>query len=386
MKSNFSRRLARLARSLWGRPAARAAARQPFRPALECLEGRALLSTLTVVNLNDNGAGSLRYELAQAHPGDTVAFAPRLHGTITLTSGELQVGQDVTIQGPGAGRLAISGNHASRVFEILGGADVTLSGLTITGGVANPAGSAFPLGSGGGIAVDRGATLTLTGAVVTGNIANAASAAAASVSVSGSGGGIYNAGTLTMIADVVRGNTANAGSALGGTSGEVDGSGGGIYNAGTLTAAESVVDGNTANAGASSYVSGGEGGGIYSSGTLSLTNVSVSNSTAEAGPVMAAQFGATSGFGGGLFIAAGTATVEGSVFASDTGNSASASAAGPGLSVVDVQGDGGAIANSGRLTVTDTLFAGDVANSGSASAHSAATVAGYGGAIENFFT
>src|SRR5262249_20968210 len=116
MKSTFSQRVARLARSLWRRPAPRAAAPPPFRPALDGLEDRALPSTLTVLNLNDAGAGSLREELARAQDGDTVVFAPRLRGTITLTSGELQVGKDVTIQGPGAGRLAVSGNHDSRVF------------------------------------------------------------------------------------------------------------------------------------------------------------------------------------------------------------------------------------------------------------------------------
>src|SRR5262245_52991032 len=159
MKSHSCKRLARLARSLWHRPAARAADRPHFRPGLESLEDRSLLSTLSVVNLNDSGAGSLRYELAQAHSGDTIVFARRLHGTITLTSGELQVGQSVTIKGPGASRVAIDGNHASRVFEILSGADVTMSGLTVTGGVANAAGSGSLSGSGGGIYVDGGATL-----------------------------------------------------------------------------------------------------------------------------------------------------------------------------------------------------------------------------------
>jgi hypothetical protein len=47
MKSNFPRRVASLARSLWRRPAARAAARPRSRPALEGLEGRSLLSAAT---------------------------------------------------------------------------------------------------------------------------------------------------------------------------------------------------------------------------------------------------------------------------------------------------------------------------------------------------
>jgi phospholipase/lecithinase/hemolysin len=343
-----------------------------------------LPNTLTVTNLNDSGIGSLRYELALAGDGDTIVFAPQAHCTITLTSGELQVGRSVTIQGPGTGALVISGNHTSRVFEILSGADAAISGLTVTGGVANPAGSASLVGAGGGIAVDRGATLTLTTALVAGNTANAASAAADSATpVSGTGGGIYNAGTLNMSGDAVRGNTANAGSALGATGGEVDGSGGGIYNAGTLSLAYSVVSGNTANAGASSFASGGQGGGIYTSGTLTLTGDWVSDNTADTGPVTAPLFGTISGSGGGLFITgAGTATVQGSTFARDTGNAASASATDPQVSVADVEGDGGGIFNQGQLTLTSTLFSGDVANSGSASAQSA-TAVGKGGAIDS---
>src|SRR5215831_16738969 len=123
MSPKLSQRVARLFRH----PSAPRPVRRPrFRPALEGLEERALLSTLCVVNLNDSGPGSLRDNLAQARAGDTIAFdsAPS-GGTITLTSGELKVGRSVTIQGPGAAALSIDGNHASRVFEILPGADAT---------------------------------------------------------------------------------------------------------------------------------------------------------------------------------------------------------------------------------------------------------------------
>jgi hypothetical protein len=176
MKSKFCQRVARLARSPWRLPAPRPISRPRFRPTLESLEERIVPSTLTVVNLNDSGAGSLRYDLAHAKTGDTIAFASGLQGTITLTSGELRVGQSVAIQGPGAGNLSIDGNHASRVFEILPGADVTISGLAVTDGVANSNGSGSLSGAGGGIKVDSGAALTLTGSVVTDNTANAASA------------------------------------------------------------------------------------------------------------------------------------------------------------------------------------------------------------------
>jgi hypothetical protein len=175
MKSNLSQRIAWLTR-LVRHPSARCPVRRPrFRPALEGLEERALLSTLSVANLNDSGPGSLRDCLARAHSGDTIAFASDLQGTITLTSGELKVGQSVTIQGPGADNLSIDGNHASRVFEILPGAAVTMSGLTVAHGVANAPGSGVNLVGGGGIFVASHATLTLTD-VISDNTANTGSA------------------------------------------------------------------------------------------------------------------------------------------------------------------------------------------------------------------
>jgi hypothetical protein len=379
MPSTFSQRVRRTARSLWRRPVSRAAGQRLFRPELLCLEERALPSTLTVTNLNDSGPGSLRYELGQAQGGDTIAFAPDLHGTITLTSGELQVGQNVTIRGPGAGRLSVSGNHAARVFEVLGGADATISGLTITDGVANPAGSPIPIGLGGGILVDPGATLNLTGAVVTGNVANAASAAGGLFPfVVGDGGGIYNAGTLVLIADSITHNTANAGSAGPAVFGQANGVGGGVYNRGTLTATGTAIDDNTANAGAGP-VAGGEGGGIYTSGTLDFFDVSVAQDTANAGPAAGDPAATASGTGGGLFIDAGTATVRHSFFVDDTANAAGASANTQSGSAL-VSGEGGGIYNNARLTVSGSLFTGDVANAASASAATMRAV-GEGGAV-----
>ena len=95
------------------------AARRTVGPRLECLEDRWVPSTLTVLNNLDSGAGSLRADIAAAHSGDTIVFAPSLDGqTITLTSGELLINKNLTIAGPGAGELTVSGNDASRVFEV----------------------------------------------------------------------------------------------------------------------------------------------------------------------------------------------------------------------------------------------------------------------------
>src|SRR5215813_142394 len=94
-------------------PRARAADRRAgFRPRLEPLEDRTVPSTFTVLNLADGGEGSLRQAVldANALPGaDEVRFADGLQGTIALTSGQLSITDHLTIVGPGAERVAVSG-------------------------------------------------------------------------------------------------------------------------------------------------------------------------------------------------------------------------------------------------------------------------------------
>ena len=63
-------------------------------------------------------------DAAETNPGpDVVQFAKQLQGTITLTNGELAITTDLTIDGPGANRITVSGNDSSRIFNVLGGAD-----------------------------------------------------------------------------------------------------------------------------------------------------------------------------------------------------------------------------------------------------------------------
>ena len=61
-----------------------------FRPRLEVLGERTLPSTFLVTNLNDSGPDTLRaaVQAADASSGAVIDFAPNLHGTITLTSGQ----------------------------------------------------------------------------------------------------------------------------------------------------------------------------------------------------------------------------------------------------------------------------------------------------------
>ena len=168
------------------------------------MEDRTLLSTLTVTNNNDSGSGSLRAAIAAAASGDTIKFASSLKGqTITLTTGELDITTSLTIDGPGWGLLTVSGDGASRVFEIAAGLNVTISGLTITDGYA--------LDQGGGILND-GSNLTLSGDTLSQNVAFE------SATTSGAGGGLYSlGGTLNITGCQITGNQAlGAGRPVGG--------------------------------------------------------------------------------------------------------------------------------------------------------------------------
>ena len=88
-------------------------------------------ATITVTNAADSGAGTLRQAIATAAPGDTIDFA--ITGMIVLTNGELAINANLSIVGPGQTLLTISGNNASRVFNI-SAVTVNLSGLTIANG------------------------------------------------------------------------------------------------------------------------------------------------------------------------------------------------------------------------------------------------------------
>src|SRR5262249_887553 len=131
------------------RAAARRAAapRRSFVPRFDVLEDRTVPSTFTVTNLLDSGPGSLRAAITAAnmHPGaDVVKFAGGLKGTIPLAS-ELSVTDDLRINGPGANKITVSGENATRVFHASGAAtDLEIDDLTIANGRASvPAGPAF---------------------------------------------------------------------------------------------------------------------------------------------------------------------------------------------------------------------------------------------------
>ena len=181
--------------------------RASFVPRLLVLDDRTLPSALTVLTNADSGDGSLRAAIAAAQSGDQIVFDPGLRGqSITLTSGELAISKDLDIEGPGADQLTVSGNGASRVFDITGGVTVTISGLKIAHGRVVGSSTVGVASGGGGILNEAGASLTLTHCRLTDN---QAVAAAATVDVFG--GGLLNEGSATVTYCTFNGNEALGG-------------------------------------------------------------------------------------------------------------------------------------------------------------------------------
>jgi uncharacterized protein (TIGR03437 family) len=141
--------------------------------------GAVEMQAVFVTNTNDSGTGSLRQLILGAPAGSDIMFDPTVFNvarTITLTSGEIAFSKNLTVSGPGANLLTVSGNNASRILRIpVGGLNVAISGLTISNG--RPGAGSL----GGGILSDSNLTLTRC------NIVSNASTLA--------GGGIYLAGS-----------------------------------------------------------------------------------------------------------------------------------------------------------------------------------------------
>lgn len=136
--------------------------------------GAVELSPLQVSTLNDGGPGSLRQILQDAPAAPVVTdilITPNLlpGAKITLTGGELLIGKNVSIHGPGARNLTVSGNRQSRVLAVQPGARVSISGLTLADG--NGIG-AISNNSGGIVLSAAGSQLTMVNTVLRNGRAN----------------------------------------------------------------------------------------------------------------------------------------------------------------------------------------------------------------------
>jgi hypothetical protein len=305
----------------------------------------------TVVNLNDSGPGSLRQAIidANAHHGhDTIRFDPGLHGTITLTGGQLNITDDLTIEGPGANTLAVSGNHASRIFNISGGVTVTIAGLTITDGLA-----AGGPGQGGGI-LNTGSNLTVAHDVLSNNeaLGNSGNGNGAAGAIESTAGATLNVTHSLFLHNQAIGNNT----ALGGA----------IECTGSATVSDSTFIGNLAHGGDSGTSGFTRGGAIYNSlGVLTVANSTLTGNQAIGGSNNTGSGSIGQVIGGGiantdraiLFVTA-------SIFSGNQALGGSNNTSTGGTGNVGI-GTGGGLFNVGVATVTDSLFEDNEARGGS---------------------
>jgi uncharacterized repeat protein (TIGR01451 family) len=296
------------------------------------------LTNPVVTTNTDSGPGSLRQAIADACDGATITFdMSQVTSPVTLTSDELLINKNLTIQGPGANVLTVQRSAANltptfRIFEIANSAiTVNISGMTISNGHTADGTTGSNGGSGGGILNNASATLNLRSVALTGNQTGAGGPGG------GAGGGVSNSGTLTLVNSTINGNQTGAG--FGG------GAGGGVSNSGTMTLVNSTISGNQTGIGNGG--SGGSGGGVSnSSGTLTLVNSTISGNQTGAGFV-----GSSGGFGGGIFNGAATVDVKNTIIA---GNSVAAGGSGPDLSGTFNSQDYNLIGSTSGATIQGT--------------------------------
>lgn len=180
--------------------------------AVETLENRNVLSVYTVLNSDDNGAGSLRQAIIDSNlvaGADTVVFAPQVHGdTIQLLSGQLLISDDLSIDASAGKPVTIQGNDTFRIFKVDDGTNnqksVYFSNLVITRGNANTEPFTDNLNSRRGGGIDNRESLVLRTSEVVRNAARhggGISTAGTSFDVSGA------RGTLTIVDSMIRENT-----------------------------------------------------------------------------------------------------------------------------------------------------------------------------------
>ena len=365
--------LQRLALSSRNRPTKKTGKRRSRQLFLESLESRQLLATFVVNTFADtqdaapgdglaadaSGFTSLRAAITEAN---ALAGEDRIElsaGTYSLTrtaaneggnvAGDLDVRDDLVIVGAGSGVTTINAAAVNdRIFEIIArGVNLskftrfTLSGVTLTGGVANQLDSTADRG--GAIRMDLQSTAIISDCVF---LNNRAPKGGAPLFREGDGGAIFSDGNLTITNCRFEGNVA---SRFGGaiwanasfTQTIIRNSmfvnnravfGGAIRMATGMTVENSTFTGNVARSAAGTS---GQGGAIENmGGNVTLTNTTLSGNDSFSGGGLFSTGNAitrlnyvtfafnTSNYGGGWHTNAGTgsATSENSIFA---GNSAS---------------------------------------------------------------
>ena len=347
---------------------------------MECLENRLTLSgsPVLVTSSADSGAGSLRAAIGSAVPGETIRFASNIH-SITLKSGDLPISTNLTIEGPGADKLTISGNNNSRIFDVASGATVTITGLTITDGMVNTiTNSNMTTWGGGGILNELGATLTLVNDTLSNNQA-VNNQAISVLDQDEFGGGLFNMGHATVSACTFANNQVLGG----GSDDAIGGSAGGAidnYGGATLTVANTLFSNNrVVSAGGAFYFAMGgaieNNAGVDGStpSTAILTDCTFLGNLAQAGPQAISN--------GGAILSEGTGTSMTLTGCLISGNR---SVGGEGGNFNEALGGG--VMNTGNMIIADCTITDNQVVGGNNGMYSATWwVAGdaFGGGIAN---
>ncbi|MDQ1446859.1 MAG: large repetitive protein, partial [Acidimicrobiaceae bacterium] len=254
-------------------------------------------------------SGSLREAVCAANnAGATSSTITVAAGTYTLTNGELQMGKvsgsNITLNGAGAGSTIISGNNASRVFDldptVIGGVTTSISGVTITNGAVTTFGGAGIIaGSGNSTTRD---VLTLSNSVISNNHVN-------STTTNKYGGGVeFQGGSLTVTNTTFTGNTSGSSSGSALEYQHFD-----VASNEQLTVSGSTFSGNSANA---SVANINVGGALHMSGVSAAVPMSVTNSVFTGNTVVGSGTGIPQG--GAIFSEGGGLTVTESTFTSNS--------------------------------------------------------------------
>jgi CSLREA domain-containing protein len=296
---------------------------------------------------------------------DTITFQSGLTGTLTLTQGQLPINNgQITIDGPGASHLTISGDADSsgtpnsgdsQIFVVNDSSNghLVLDGATLTRGFGNGS-------NGGAVYVQSGAAADLTNVVISNSSGNA-------------GGGIASRGALTLDHSTVTGNASTAQGA-----GVWEGSG----KYADIRVTDSTISGNTAGTDSTT----GDGGGLAIGGSAKYVGSHdvISRSTISGN--------SANDVGGGLAV-----SYLGSVLSVDhttiSGNTVTASGSGGGVAIAAVTGEfhllestisgnaagtGGGIVFGQSPDVGATYNGGEVSLDGTTVASNAASIAGGG--------
>ncbi len=339
---------------------------------------------------------------------DMIQFDPTLAGsTITFSSNDASsanqygptgfvVTTAVAIDGSaGSGPgVTISGGGTERLFAVTSTGDLTLSNLTLTGGLAEGGsgvnGGGGAAGLGGAVFVDQG-SLTIFASTLTGNMAEGGSSNSDSFlglpAVGGGGGGLAEdaqAGEDPGAGGGPNGGARGTSSAHNGTPGGFGGGGGGGWNLGDgffPPAGHGGAGGFGGGGGGEGENSGYStmGGGTHTLGTGGQGGFGGGgggNGSSNGGFGGGANGGGGAGLGGALFSNAGSVTITDSTL---TANSAEGGGAGGGTGGTG-EGFGGAVfARNGTLTIAFSTFTANTANSGGTDAYILADATNGGG-------